>query len=143
MEPMPTIPGWEEIVLPQAPATTTPLHWGLLVVALAVVFAVVVWLYCRRRPRQRAQRALRRLEKTVAKQPESTRLCLYELRTWLRHGLGVNDLQQAQPTVTDVAAWRDFLTVLTERSFAPQPPSTEAALALTQQARRFLRQGRR
>lgn len=132
---MPETLVWEEIVLPQPPPADDGIG-GLLWLAgilLLGIIAIAGW-YRQRRPAQRAQRAIKRLQKQIKNDPAHTREHLYQLRACLRDGLGTHRLSENAGN----EAWRQYLEALTYHSFAPPTPSTETTLQLAQQALRWL-----
>ena len=128
---------WVDIVPPAPPAVGA--DPTLLLVVLLLLGLLLAGVLYWRRPRPRARRRLRRLDRALRRARLEPKQAGFEIRHCLREGLGQRHLEALRLEDALQAEWQAYLARLRHCCFAASPPTRVELDALIRQARRWLR----
>jgi hypothetical protein len=129
--------GWIDIIPPEIPAASAdPMAILFFVLPLAVL--LLIGIIHRRRPRQRARRALRRLARDLRRTRVEAKTACFEIRRWLRIGFGYRQLHSVPLDPARQADWRAYLDRLGQYSFSRTAPSVAELDGVIREARAWL-----
>ena len=129
---------WTDILPPVAPE---PMAWWIMLssVVLALLVMLVVFILWQQRPRQRAQRVLRRCRKQLLAMPADTRQIAHALYHALWQGLGLHPAGVSSPLQLSDPHWQHYFRQVQHCVFQAVPPSADELAPLIQQGGYWLR----